>query len=206
MTEITRVLLADNHQLLHGSIRNLLAATPDLELVGEAAIEEELWQYCRESPPDVLLLASNVTNSPLPETLAQVKQHCPNIRVLVLLVDPEEVCLQALTENGADGGILKSEPPESLLAAIRTLAQGQPWFSPLLLKRMLQPETPPLTNDELTLLRLLVAGETEKAIAGAMNLSQRTVRRRIDGISKKLGVKTRTELAYQAGLRRLLKE
>ncbi len=206
MTEITRVLLADNHQLLHGSIRNLLVATPDLELVGTAATEEELWQYCRENRPDILLLASNVTNSPLPEILAQTKQHCPGIQVLVLLADPEEVCLQTLTENGADGGILKSEPPKSLLAAIHAVSQGQPWFSPPLLKRILQPETPSLTDEELALLRLLVAGETDKVIAGALNLSQRTARRRIDGIGEKMGVKTRIELAYQAGLRRLLKE
>lgn len=204
MTEITRVLLADSHQLLHGGVQAILTAAPDLELVGEAATEEELWQLCGENPPDVLLLASNVTNSPLPETLVQVKQHCPGFQVLVLLADPEEVCLQTLIENGVGGGILKSDSPESLLAAIRTIVQSQPWFSPLLLKRILQPKTPPLTDEELALLRLLVAGETDKAMAKAMNLSQRTIRRRIDRICEKLGVETRIEAAYQAGTYRLL--
>ena len=90
------------------------------------------------------------------------------------------------------------------MAAIRSLVQGKPWFSPSFLKQMIESETTQLTDEELTLLRLLVAGKTDRQMARRMNLSQRTIRRRINKICEKLGTETRIETVYQVGLRRLL--
>jgi DNA-binding NarL/FixJ family response regulator len=206
MAEIIRVLLADSHLLLHGGVHITLIDAQDLELVGEATTSEELWHFCQEHQPDVLLLATNMNDIFLNDVFMQAQQRCPEIQILVLLSEPGEISLQQLTENGASGGILKSESPETLLTAIRTVAQGQPWFIPPLLKRILQPKEPPLTDEELAILRLIAAGEKDRAIADTLSLSKRTVRRRIDKICEKLGVETRIEAAYQAGLRWLLEE
>lgn len=206
MPELVRVFLVDSHPLILVGIRAVITALPDPELVGEAVARDEIWSACQEKQPDVMLLATNINNFPITEALMQAQQYCPGLRVLVLLSNQEDVCLPQLTKNGAAGGILKSELPENLLLAIRTVVQGQPWFSPLLLKRILQPEIAPLTNDEIALLRLMVVGKTDRAMADAMGLSQRALRRRLKQICEKLGIEARIEAAYLAGLHRLLEE
>lgn len=206
MSKIIRIFLVDSHPLILAGIRAVIAALPDLELVGEAATRDEIWSACQEKRPDVMLLATNINNLSVTDALMQAQQYCPGLRVLVLLSNQEDVCLPQLTKNGAAGGILKSELPENLPLAIRTVVQGQPWFSPLLLKRILQPEIAPLTNDEIALLRLMVVGKTDRAMADEMGLSQRTLRRRLKQICEKLGIEARIEAAYLAGLHRLLEE
>ncbi len=207
MSEPIRVLLAENHPLILTGMKAVISDLPSIDLVGTATTIQEIWSICQEGQPNILLLGITTPDLTFVDILAQVQQTCPGVRVLALLSeDKNGCCLQQLSENGAAGGIFKGEFPGALLNAIQTIAQGEPWFSPRLVKRMLQPEYPALTSDELVLLRLMVMGETDRTMSKTMNLSQRTLRRRLKQICEKLGAETRIKVAYLAGQHQLLGE
>ncbi len=81
--DLIRVLLADSHLMLHNSIRTALSKTDDVTVVGEVIDGHEIQYLCQKHPPDVLLLATTITDPPLAATLHFVKQQCETIKVLV---------------------------------------------------------------------------------------------------------------------------
>jgi len=174
--------------------------------VGTVTAVAGIWPVCQKCHPDVLLLGTSIAETSLTAVLAQLQQNIPELRVLVLLSEAENICLQQLAENGAAGGIFRSELPAFFPIAVQAIMQGESWFSPRLVKRLLHSKLPALTSDETALLRLMVTGQTGKAISKTMAISQRTLRRRLKQICEKLGVTTRIEAAYLAGRYRLLEE
>lgn len=188
-----RVLLADHHQLFHSAIQTILSQAPEVSLTGTVTESSQFSQLCREHLPDVVLLALNVADPLQTDVISQLRQYCPTAAVLVLLGDGDNICPRQLQEAGAAGALLKSEPPEKLIEAILTVANGKTWFSDPLLLQLLQPETgeaPQLTDRELAVLQLLVAEETAEAIGQALGISERTVRSHLTSIYGKLGVKS----------------
>ncbi|MCA9936981.1 MAG: response regulator transcription factor [Ardenticatenaceae bacterium] len=197
-----RVLLADQHRLLHPAIRTLLSTTDDMTLVGEVTDRHELRQNCEEFCPDILLLSTNVTDSPLVKILDDIKEQCPTSKILVMLSSTEETSLRQLVAQGVNGVILKSDTPGKLLEAIDAIAQGQTWVSIDLLPRLVQPQQANVGNDvtdrELEILQLLALEKTNAEIAQTMNIADRTVRSHLENIYIKLGVTSRVGAVVQA--------
>jgi DNA-binding NarL/FixJ family response regulator len=154
--------------------------------------------------PDVLLLASNITEPPWPDIFIYLRKYCPAVKVLALLECTETVCYRNLTD-GVRGGIFKSEPPEKLVEAVQIIYQGESWFSQSLLQKLIQQKTnrrsvsDTLTKQELEVLRLLVEQKTDSEIAQALSMSERNLRRCLRRIYDKLRVDSRVGAAFEAG-------
>ena len=205
-----RILLADNHCLLHPGIQTIISAADDLVLVDEAVNGRELRQICRECSPDLVLFSPNVENSAVTKLVDNIKKQCPSVKLLAMLSDPGEVCLRQLLDHGVDSLILKSDTPDKLLEAMRITAQGRPWFSAILIPELMQwqlshPDNE-LTGRELDVLRLVAAEKTNAEIALTLNMAERTVRHHLENIYGKLGVKTRVGAVAQALKQNLIPE
>lgn len=207
MGDPIRVLLADKEQLIHDTVRLAIEEDERLLQVGELTGENDLETMCPKLQPDILLFATNITGKPL-TLLEAIHQHCPKLKTLILFNDANDVDIALSNHERINGAFLKFEPPERLIEAIHTIVQGNPWFSPALLKKMLDQQrliaNMSLTVHERELLRLLVAEKKDPEIAQALNVSARTVRNYLQNVYDKLGVSTRVAAVYQATKRNII--
>ncbi|MCP5098197.1 MAG: response regulator transcription factor [Chloroflexi bacterium] len=197
-----RVLLADNHQLLHFGIRAILSTPDNITLIETAMYSDQLWQLTYEHQPDVILLALNIVDPPWTNVLKQIQQQCSTAKILILLHNPNEVCLQQLMEAGAVGGILKSDTPEKLVEAIQAIAHGQMWFSSNLIPQLLQLQKSEkknkLTPREIEVLQLAATEKTDKEVALMLGITERTVRFHLENSNIRLGTITRLGAVVEA--------
>lgn len=209
MSPTIRVCLADHHRLFHLSIETIIKQNKDMVFSGGATNEEDVLRLCQVRCPHLLLLALNVLTQPITGFLATLQTKCPEIKVIVLLDNTDESCIRTLLENGTQGCVLKSDTPERLVEAIRHVSRGEIWVSPFLLKDALM--MPPLNRSFFTLtaqqrkiLPLLAAGKTDRQIAEELQMSERTIRRKLADLYERLGATNRAEATFIAGQRQLL--
>lgn len=205
---LIRVLLADNHQLLHSGIRTILATSEEIKLAAAVTRHEQLRLCYQQHQPDVVLLALNVADVPCADILSAVQQQCPNARIVVLLHSPDEACVQQLMALGAAGVVLKSEAPDKLIEAIEAVVGERPWISLDLMPQLIRPqpaqESETLTERELAVLQLTAAGETDCAVAQRLHITERTVRFHLKNVGHKLETTTRIETVAVAIRRQLI--
>lgn len=202
-----RVLVVDDHPVVRHGLGAMLRYAPDMELVGDAADGAAGLAQIQATQPDVVLLDLRMPGMSGVEVMQQARGLGLATRFLVLTTyDTDEYIGPALTA-GAQGYMLKDSSPEELLRAIRTLMQGraalEPGVAARLLARVSGPASDELSARELEVLRLLVRGESNKAIAATLNLSENTIKTHLSRIFEKLGARSRTEaatLAMQRGL------
>lgn len=204
-----RVLLADDHPLIRSGISTMLSTYSDIiELVGEAtnAHEAHFMTCDPDFRPDVLLLDLNMPGpSPL-ETIAIIREKCPNVKVIVLTGHSEDAYVRALVGFGIEGYIFKDEATEVIIQAIHTVVSGGTWFSQSVVTKLMRWKTSTsrqnaglsLTNRELDILQLVVRGYTDQKISQELGIADRTVRYNLQVIYTKLEVKTRIEAAVKA--------
>ena len=199
MAPTIRVFVADSHPATCVGIRAILDQTTDLQVIGEAHHVSQLDTISADDPPDVLLIAANLATDSLVTTVPIWKQQFANSKLLLMLPQADETCLQPLTAQGADGAFLKSEPTDKLVQAIHAVAQGEPWLSHPLWQKIIRPETPPIdfTESEKEMLPLIVTEMTADEIAETLHLSRRTVCRQLETICHKLDVTKRLGAAIQ---------
>lgn len=197
MSKMIRVLIADKHSLVKAGIRATLAAEEDVKLVGEASNGSEVQRLTQELKPDVLLLSSNITDSTPTEILTCVRAHCSEVKVLVLTIF-DELYSHNLVAAGVAGCVLKDEKTETLVSAIRTVAQGNTWFSQPILEKLVQPQEPPLNCREQEILTMIAKGWDNARIAAEIRLAEQTVRNYISRIYDKLEVNSRSKAVVWA--------
>jgi DNA-binding NarL/FixJ family response regulator len=212
---VIRVLLADDQRLVRSGFRMILAAEPDIEVVGEAGDGVEATEAARGLRPDVVLMDIRMPNVDGIEATRRILAGPePRPHVLVLTTfDLDEYVYEAL-RAGASGFLLKDAPEDQLVAAIRVAADGGAMFSPSVTRRLIEEfssrgvrEPPPalaeLTARELDVLRLLARGRSNPEIAADLVVSEHTVKTHVAHILQKLDLRDRTQavvLAYESGL------
>jgi NarL family two-component system response regulator LiaR len=209
MSDLIRILIADDHFVVRQGLVALLAPRNGMEVVGEAANGREAVTLARTLQPDVILIDMIMPEMEGPEAIAQIKQDNPRARVLVLTSFGESRQVAAAIQAGALGYLLKDSSPDDLLDAIRSVHKGSLVLTQDLALKLMQPQPSPgpldqLTERETDVLRLLAQGQSNQEIAKNLNISMTTVRSHVSNILQKLNVSNRTQAALVAQERQLL--
>ena len=203
---MTRILIADDHELLRRGLLSILAeAFPDLA-AGEAVTAAQALEAVEKKPWDVVLLDINMPGRSGLEALQDIKKLRPQLPVVVLSVFPEKDYAVRAFKLGACGYISKQCASAELLAAIRKALAGGRYVTPLLaevLAATVAGDTSAarhemLSNREMQVLRMVALGKPLKEIAAELSLSEKTIGTYRLRISQKLGLSTNVELARYA--------
>jgi DNA-binding NarL/FixJ family response regulator len=200
-----RVLLADDHPVVRDGIRALLEKSGDIEIVGEAANGAEILDLAEKVASDILLLDMELPDIEGTQVARQIQQRYPHLKILALSAHDDTFYIKGVLESGAVGYLMKDEAPEMILEAVRGVAQGEMgWVS----RRVSAQITSwvqagksgeiELTSREEDVLRLVVAGKTNQAIAAELGISEKTVEKYMGVIFTKLNVSSRVEAAVHA--------
>jgi DNA-binding NarL/FixJ family response regulator len=209
-----RVLVADDQSMVRAGFRMLLGGEEDIEVVAEASNGLEAVDKAARYDPTVVLMDIRMPELDGLEATRRILAADDGARVLILTTfDLDEYVYEAL-RAGASGFVLKDEPPEQLLAAIRTVAAGDALLSPAVTKRVIEQftriprptrprELDDLSERERDVFRLIARGLSNGEIAGELFISETTVKTHVTHILAKLGLRDRVQavvLAYQSGL------
>ncbi|MCW7944988.1 LuxR family transcriptional regulator [Streptomyces hygroscopicus] len=215
---MTRVLVVDDQVLIRAGLAALIDAAPGLEVVGEAADGLEALAGVEQHRPDVVVMDIRMPGldgvAATRRMLAPDFAHHPKVLVLTTF-DLDEYVYSALSA-GASGFLLKETPPQRLLAAIETVAQGDTLLTPSVTRRLVEafaprlaaPEGPftdleSLTGRENEVLRLVARGMSNAEIACHLHVSEATVKTHLNRTMGKLGLASRAQavvVAYETGL------
>jgi two-component system response regulator NreC len=204
-----RVLLTDDHMLFRQGLRTLLAAEPDIEIIGEASNASEAITFVQELRPDVVLMDVGMPGLSSFEATRQIRKHRPETRVLFLSMYDDEDYLSESVEIGASGYILKDSPADQLVSAIREVHRGGNYLSPRLLTRLVDdfrlqtraahlPRFGTLTKREREIMKLLAEGKSVKEAATEFNLSVKTVEAHKFNLMRKLDIHNKAQLVQYA--------
>src|SRR5688500_5635687 len=206
MTKKTKVLIADDHEVVRSGMATLFAGT-ELELVAGAANAEEAVKLTAKHRPDVVLLDIRMPEGDGLTALSRIKMDQPDLPVLVLSTYDNPTYVARASALVAAGYLLKGASRDQLLSAIRKAAGGEAVWTREELRRVTGAlATPrlaadvdmPLTQRESEVLRLLALGQTNKEIAQALHISYETVKEHVQHILRKIGVSDRTQAAVWA--------
>ena len=209
-----RVLVADDQSMVRAGFRMLLSGEADIEVVAEASNGLEAVAKAARFRPTVILMDIRMPELDGLEATRRILAADDAARILILTTfDLDEYIYEALSA-GASGFVLKDDPPEQLIAAVRTVAAGDALLSPTVTKRVIEQFTrsprpaQPKGVDELTarereILRLIVAGLSNAEIGSELYISDTTVKTHVTHILQKLDLRDRVQavvLAYETGL------
>src|SRR5499427_1694912 len=204
----TRIVIADDHTVLRESLASLLSTQDDFEVEGRAANGQEALAMVQEHPPDVLLLDLFMPEGDGFEVLRTLDRAGSRVAAVVLTGSDNELDYAQVVKLGARGLVLKSDGPEKLFAAIRTVANGELAFSDELAQQVLTTMSAERKPTENALARLsdrekqiayhVARGLKNKDIGAALNISENTVKRHLQSIFNKTGSRDRLELAVLA--------
>jgi NarL family two-component system response regulator LiaR len=199
-----RVMLVDDHAVVRSGLGAFLMAFDDLELVAEASSGEQAVSLCVQARPDVVLMDLVMPGMDGAAATRAIREKCPDIQVIALTSFKEQELVQGALQAGAIGYLLKNVSTDELADAIRAAYAGKPTLAPEAAQALIQasqkPAMPPieLTDRELEVLELMVAGLTNPDIANRLVISRSTVKFHVSSILTKLNVSSRTEAVATA--------
>lgn len=211
----TRVLLADDHEMVRAGFRIILGSQPDIEIVGEAATGAEALARAAELKPDVMCMDVQMPDMDgLEATRRIVADDSVASAVLILTTfDRDDYLFEAL-RAGASGFLLKNSTPEQLIDAVRIVASGDALLAPAVTRRVIErfgspveakatPATPPaaletLTDREAEVLQLVAQGMSNAEIATQLFVGEATVKSHVSKMLQKLGLRDRIQAVVWA--------
>jgi DNA-binding NarL/FixJ family response regulator len=209
-----RVMVVDDQTMVRAGFRLLLADEPDIEVVAEASNGRDAVAQAARFRPDVILMDIRMPEMNGLEATLRILAADAGARVLVLTTfDLDDYVFEAL-RAGASGFVLKDEPPEQLIGAVRTIAAGEALLSPTVTRRVIRrfatvsrqaapPAVAELTPRELEVFRLIAQGLSNAEIGEELFISDTTVKTHVTRLFQKLDLRDRAQaivLAYQTGL------
>lgn len=196
-----RILLADDHAVVRQGFRMILAAQPDLAVIGEAANGREAVELAEQLQPDLVVIDVSMPELNGIEATRRIHEAVPRCRILALSMHRDSVYVREILRAGAHGYLLKDGIDQDLLSAVRAVAQGQGYLSPAVSDAVLSDYrrhvTDPidlLSSREREVLQLIAEGKTNKEIATDLNLSVYTIESHRGRIMEKLNLHSAGEL------------
>jgi two-component system response regulator DesR len=196
---VIRVLLAEDQHVVRGALVALLNLEDDLEVVAEASTGDQVVPAALVYLPDVAVLDIDMPVLDGLSAAAELKQKLPSCRTLLLTGNGKPGHLRRALQAQVGGFLLKTAPPDDLIAAIRTVAAGQRVLDPSLAVTAWDLADDPLTPREKDVLRLTASGAEPTEIAAALHLSAGTVRNNLTAVVAKLNARSRTDAVRIAG-------
>lgn len=202
-----RLMLVEDHPLVRSAVRQAVSV-PDIEIVAETASAEEAAVLALRLRPDVMLVDIGLPGMSGVQLVRELARRLPETRIVMLTVSSTDDDLLDAMEAGAAGYLTKDLTPEALLRAVRGAHSGDLAMPRRLAARLVQrltertrrtaswdPVLAPLSAREREVLALLADGMTDREIAEALTISQRTVETHVSSLLHKLGVRNRSEAA-----------
>ncbi|TMC44531.1 MAG: response regulator transcription factor [Chloroflexi bacterium] len=204
-----RVLIADDRPIFRAGVQGMLRDFPEIDIVGEAMTGRQAVEHSRRLKPDVILMDLNMPEMGGIAATRAIKEEDPERVVLALTVSEAEEDIVEMVAAGASGYVLKDVDPASLARSIQEAHAGHFQLDDALtrqvimrlgsnLRRPRRHLAEPLTERETQILRMVVEGKGNKAIANRLGLSEGTIKSHLRNIYRKLKVQTRAEAAAQA--------
>jgi two-component system NarL family response regulator len=199
MSEPIRILVVDDHAIVRKGLVALLNTIEGLAVVAEASDGEEAILAHRTHRPDVTLMDLRLPKIGGADAIARIRREHPAARIIVLTTfDGDEDIFRAL-QAGAKGYLLKGMSADELTEAIRAVYAGKSKIPAVVAEKLAdRMGGPALTARELEVLKRIVAGRSNKEIAGDLHISEATVKTHINSILSKMGVTDRTQAATSA--------
>jgi DNA-binding NarL/FixJ family response regulator len=202
------VLIADDHPMVRQGLRVFLELQPDIEVVGEAADGAQAAQLAQELRPDVVLLDLVMPGTDGVTAIELMAEAAVDSRVLIVTSFGEHRTVVPAIRAGARGYVSKEVEPSALAAAIRAVAAGHVLLGPEVAAALLSGDASPasgngaadpqLTAREREVLDLIARGRSNREIARALTVSEKTVKTHVSSVLMKLGVADRTQAALWA--------
>lgn len=207
------VMLVDDHRVVRQGLRDFLELQDDIDVVGEASSGEEGAALAKELLPDVVLMDLVMPGMDGVETTRRIKAVSPSSRVIVLTSFADDDKVFPAIKAGAISYLLKDISPEDLAHAIRAAQRNEAVLHPEVAAKLMQEFSTPhaaeapveqLTDREMDVLRLIARGMSNKEIADALIISEKTVKTHVSNILSKLHLADRTQAAIYALRQRLV--
>jgi len=204
VTEMIRVFLLDDHEIVRRGIAELLNAESDIEVVGEASTAAQALGRVGATMPTVALLDVRLPDGSGIDVCRDIRSTHPEIRCLILTGYDDDEAIGAAVLAGASGYVLKDVRGSGLLDAIRTVAAGKSLINPALSRRVVKkieadtaddPRLGSLSLRESQILRLIADGLTNRQIGVELGLAEKTIKNYVSGLLAKLGLQRRTQAA-----------
>jgi DNA-binding NarL/FixJ family response regulator len=204
-----RIVLADDHQLFRRGLRQLIELEPDIAVVAEATNGVEALQALADHQPRVLLLDLSMPVLDGLGVLEAARRDHPSVGVLILTMHGEEAIVLRALAAGAHGLVRKDSDTGEVVSAIRAIANGRAWIESRAAVFLLEEyrrlntiagraSSGRLSDRDITLLRLLAGGNSNKEISAALGIAESTVKNQLGGLFDRIGVHDRTQAALYA--------
>jgi DNA-binding NarL/FixJ family response regulator len=204
-----RLLIVDDHRMFVQGLRLLIEMEPDLQVVGEVHSGEAAIEAVLRLQPDVVLMDINMPGLNGVEATRQILEQRPDTGIIILTMNRDDAQVFQAIKSGARGYILKDAETIEVVRAVRTVARGESAITPAMTTRVLtefkrlweQPnpaQRSGLTEREVSILRLIAQGLSNKEIGASLSLSEKTIKNYITVILQKLQLNDRTQAAVYA--------
>ena len=211
----TRILLADDHELVRNGLRMVLDAQPDLEVVAEAGDGAEALSSAIAQDIDLAILDISMPRMTGLHAAHELSRQRPEIRVLILSMHENEQYLYEALRAGASGYVVKTVADRDLVEACRAAMRGEPFLYPAAMRAVIRDyvnrarddqrvREDPLTPRELQVVKLIAEGYSTRQIAHTLTISEKTVERHRANVLIKLGLRDRVALTRYAIRRGLI--
>jgi two-component system, NarL family, response regulator LiaR len=198
-TKPIRIILVDDHRVVHQALVEMIGFVSDFELVAQGSNGQEAIHLCGEFLPDVVLMDVMMPGMDGIEATRRILAENPSIKILALSSFQDDLSVNSMLRSGAVGYVLKNTSVDELEHIIRTVYEGNAVINTTLLRKVLQPDVSAVSDDirltarEIEILKLIAGGMSYNQVADCLTITLSTVKFHIRNVLQKLHVETRNQ-------------